>query len=553
MSDDAIYMPATEPEAVPVNTIAYISITSFAIFFMHTGIVLLEAGHCRTKNVKSFVYKVGLGLMLSVLVWWFWGYGFAVGNVAKNLMQFDGNMDGEGESSPIAWFWSVALVSLCTALVGGSVTDRLKVWPYALLIIALAGGAFPLIANWTTGIGEERATNFNGSGWFAKRGVVDWAGAGYIHLLAGITGAVGAWSVRPRAGRFVLSEGRLTVVETLPYDGLSTAAGTFILIFGFLNLLVSFSILNGQALGSDTLRVVVVALIAIASSGFNSILLLGLWRGHFAYSLPLLNNAVLGGAVAISAGAGVVNSMGAFFIGMGSALVAFVGPNMLVWMGIDDPRDVFTVHFLQAVWGLFAAGLWATDKYTTRNGAETSHYGAFYSGNGVLLGYQLVYIICITVVGFLIAFFAMCFACIVAKKVFIDDSETDPLSTDAEDDEHEVLASFPYFHCHRADAVAGGQQMPGSPASALASPKGTGGRGTNVYARSSFVTRSAGSGKYGDVGRSAAADPLASNTSGKGPASPAAAGAGAMAATEGSGRSALEIETNVRGVTLGQL
>lgn len=246
----------------------------------------------------------------------------------------------------------------------------------------------------------------------------------------------------PRYGRYVEENGKRVVIDYVPYDSMTATAGTWILMYGLMNYLISFSILNGAEFDTNTIRVVIMAVISMSASVMGATILMVVSHGRAVYSLPLVNNALLGGLVAICAGAATCNSLGAFFIGLGSGVIALLGPNIPVWLGIDDPRDVFTVHFLQAIWGLFSIGLWANDEYTTKNGSETNHFGAFYSGNGVLLGYQLVYILTVVIATFIITWFTLIFAGVLGKC--IGRAKGDPIAT-GDKDLHEVTTSFPYL------------------------------------------------------------------------------------------------------------
>ena len=60
-----------------ITQLAFIMLTAFCIVFMQAGFAMLEAGGCRSKNSKSILYKNGIDLSVGVLIWWFWGYGFA--------------------------------------------------------------------------------------------------------------------------------------------------------------------------------------------------------------------------------------------------------------------------------------------------------------------------------------------------------------------------------------------------------------------------------------------------------------------------------------------
>lgn len=49
------------------------------VFWMHAGFSMLEAGSIRLKNVRNILFKNMLNVLITTLVWWFWGYAFAYG------------------------------------------------------------------------------------------------------------------------------------------------------------------------------------------------------------------------------------------------------------------------------------------------------------------------------------------------------------------------------------------------------------------------------------------------------------------------------------------
>lgn len=414
-------------------------LAAFSVILSQTGFVFLEVGHSRTRNGKSFIAKHFYSFCLTILVWWFWGYGFALDSNDAATMLFEGSGDAKHY---LRWVVTLSWVLLVPSIVCGAVTDRLKMWAYGALAVAVTGVVCPLIINWL--VVED--------GWLEKDGVIDWAGAGYIHLVGGTAALVGARMVGPRSGRFVRKDAVRTVVDVLPYDTLAATTGTWVLIFALFNLIYLSGLDYGVSADGNIasarqgyVRAVIMAAIAMGSSGLFATITLCLAVQRYQVSLQLLNNAMLGGLVAISAGCGNVDAQGAFFIGMGSGIVAFLGPNFALHYGIDDPRDTITVHFWQAVWGLFAVGLWASKELTfSATGSSTTHYGAFYSDNGVLLGCQIVYILVVVALTVGVSGTALGLCELVSRTLFAGPGQG--LAVPQADASKEVSAEFPYLY-----------------------------------------------------------------------------------------------------------
>eukprot|EP00965_Chrysotila_dentata_P124784 4125721-Pleurochrysis_carterae.AAC.2 len=60
----------------------YLLVVGALVFFMQAGFAMLEAGSVRAKNTKNILLKNLLDACLGAFIWWGWGFGVAVRNVA---------------------------------------------------------------------------------------------------------------------------------------------------------------------------------------------------------------------------------------------------------------------------------------------------------------------------------------------------------------------------------------------------------------------------------------------------------------------------------------
>jgi ammonia channel protein AmtB len=104
------------------------------------------------------------------------------------------------------------------------------------------------------------------------------------------------------------------------------------------------------------------------------------------YDCLTLCNGILVGLVAISGVADRCQNWGAVLIGSIAALFYLGGCLFLDFYRIDDPLEVFQVHCLGGVWGLFATGF-----FDGNQGAL--YYNAYRQGQ--FMGYQIVGIVVI--------------------------------------------------------------------------------------------------------------------------------------------------------------
>eukprot|EP01006_Ploeotia_vitrea_P060006 TRINITY_DN75138_c0_g1_i1.p1 TRINITY_DN75138_c0_g1~~TRINITY_DN75138_c0_g1_i1.p1 ORF type:complete len:491 (-),score=28.19 TRINITY_DN75138_c0_g1_i1:99-1571(-) len=373
--------------------LSFIMITAFCILIMQAGFALLEAGGCRSKNAKSILYKNGIDLAIGILVWWFWGFGFASANDELSaILTFD-------DGSALDFVISVAFCTTAATIVSGAVAERINFWVYMTSTIAIAGGSYPLIAQW---VWSSHRDGWKGSGWLADDGAIDFAGSGVVHLLGATAAFVTAAIVGPRIGRFLHKDDGTVEVQTIQqYDPVLCCIGTWILIFGWLSFNASSSGGGDVESLQTSARAVVMTLIALAASAF-SCTILQLPNGEL--SLGSLNNGMLGGLVAITAGCASVDSVGAFFIGLIGGIISIYGERIPIYFLVDDPLDTFTVHGLNGAWGLIAVGFFAKDQFVAGK-----NFGCFYGGGGKLLGIQIAMVLVIIAVGAAIAAAAMGF------------------------------------------------------------------------------------------------------------------------------------------------
>lgn len=89
------------------------------------------------------------------------------------------------------WFYKYSLCSASTTIVSGSLAERTYVDTYIVYAFIMTTLIYPVSSSWILG-----------EGWLHKMGFHDAAGAGYIHMLGGVSGLVGTVLLGPRSGIF---------------------------------------------------------------------------------------------------------------------------------------------------------------------------------------------------------------------------------------------------------------------------------------------------------------------------------------------------------------
>jgi Amt family ammonium transporter len=236
------------------------------------------------------------------------------------------------------------VVSIATGAVVEATAERSRFFPLGAASVLLAAIVVPLAGNWAT------------TGWLARLGFVDPAGASWVHLAGGVCAAVAAWAIGPRQGKY----NRDGSVNLMPGHSLPLARiGAMLMLAGWLPYVGAMLALSpGAGPAADADAACLNVLVAAAAAG-----LAGLLYSQVRYGKPDVGHTLmgmLGGLVAITAAAGAVASYGAVLIG---AVAGCLVPVASIWIDryarIDDPVGAVAIHGVGGLWGTLAAGVFA--------------------------------------------------------------------------------------------------------------------------------------------------------------------------------------------------
>jgi Amt family ammonium transporter len=244
-----------------------------------------------------------------------------------------------------------------------------------LYSVGVTGFIYPIIGHWTWGP----------DGWLAAMTFRDFAGSTVVHTIGGALSLAGAIALGPRLGRVFKRDGG---GPPPAHELIIGAVGGLILWFGWygFNPGSTLSALDTQGIGRVSFNTTMAACSAGLTALFYSYI-----RGK-TWDLGLTVNGFLAGLVAITAPCYWVSPTGAFFIGIGGALVMVWALDALEYFRVDDPIGAVPVHMVAGVWGTLSLGLFATGEFglPTPTGADTSSVitGLFYGGGLSQLGIQ---------------------------------------------------------------------------------------------------------------------------------------------------------------------
>mmetsp|Transcript_65923 Transcript_65923/g.157323 ORF Transcript_65923/g.157323 Transcript_65923/m.157323 type:complete len:560 (-) Transcript_65923:89-1768(-) len=387
--------------------VQWLVITGLVVIAAQLGIGLIEAASTDRKNQPIVLFKNMVMVSIACIAWWLLGHSFAFG---KDVSGFIGDSNyggrdiknyGQGDnSSPISlqagdnvlgvagmghpsmaitpdaqrsdeWefmFQQMAVATFAISIISGPMAGRTRIPAYFVLTFFYATFFYPIMVHWGWGQGWMSAFSpypddtvppqwrpvFERDD--RSNGMIDWAGAGVVHVMGGFVGLTGALWVGARKGRFV--NGEVKVIHHANH--LLHAAGVLLLWFAMLGFHASQSWTLADGKSQVAAKVCLNTLVSAAAAMLTGTILSYITEGQ-KYNLFMCTNSLLAGLVAISSAAAVVSTWYAFLSGMGGGVFYVAGHYLLRMLKIDDPTDSSVVHGFVGIWGLWCAGIGCTD------------------------------------------------------------------------------------------------------------------------------------------------------------------------------------------------
>ena len=331
----------------------WMMICTALVFFMHMGFSLLEAGLTRQKNTVNILFKnffvITVGLLLYAIAGFNLMYpGFEEG--ATGFFKFagwgiappEGGMTAAYASGGYTWWTDFLFQGMFAAtaatIISGAVAERIKLEAFMLLAVLYVGIVYPIVGSWQWG-----------GGFLSSWGFYDFAGSTLVHSVGGWAALVTIYFLGARIGKYD-SDGTSNPIfgHNMPL----AAGGVLILWLGW------FGFNGGSVLSADpavTSLVLVTTSLAAAAGGiiatvFSHIL-------YKNYDLTMFMNGVLGGLVAITAGADQMSTGEAMLVGAIGGIIVVLAIALLEKLKLDDPVGAIAVHLFAGMWGTLAVGI----------------------------------------------------------------------------------------------------------------------------------------------------------------------------------------------------
>jgi Amt family ammonium transporter len=367
MNAAAPVIPASLPamsEAVFALAFALILLAPLAI----AGVALINAGLGRSRSAAQALLGNLALAAIAVTVFALVGASFAgTLGTTEATVRVAGKSWGAIGLAPLllhglqsaaprtqlALLFEFMAVAMAAMIPWGSGADRLRLSAGCASAAVLAGIVFPVAANWIWGGGFLAQLGAN----FGLAAFLDPAGAATVHLLGGLSALALVWIAGPRRGKF-------------PREGLSTAMpghNAVYVLFGCLLALVGWLAWNAAGaivwLHAPLAALPGTAINTLLSAAAALLATFSVTRIRFGKpDASLCPNGWLAGLVTSTACAAVASPLESIFAGAVAGIFTPLLVEVLeLALSIDDPSGAIAVHGASGLWGLLAAGFFASE------------------------------------------------------------------------------------------------------------------------------------------------------------------------------------------------
>lgn len=315
------------------------------VFFMQAGFAMVESGLTRAKNAGNIIMKNLMDFCIGTVVFMLLGYGIM--NSESYFFGLIGLPEYQLFTGFYTFDWSnffFQLVFCATAatIVSGAMAERTKFSSYCIYSAVISAVVYPIEAGWV----------WNGQGWLAQLGFIDFAGSCVIHMVGGISGLIGAILLGPRIGKYGKDgNSRAILGHNIPI----AALGTFILWFCWYGF-------NGAAAFDPAQLAQILGNTTIAPAVATVVCMLFTWIKNGKPDVGMCLNAPLAGLVGITAGCADLDAVGSLVVGVVTGVLVVVVVELLdMKLHIDDPVGAVAVHGSCGMAGTLLTGLLATE------------------------------------------------------------------------------------------------------------------------------------------------------------------------------------------------
>ena len=343
-----ISSPALADDFSGADTAWMLTSTALVLFMTIPGLSLFYAGLVRVKNVLSVLMQCfALTALMSVL-WFVMGYTLAFGSSGVeqgpwigdlgNLFLAKVTMDSMSGSIPETLFvmFQLTFAVITPALIVGGFAERMRFSAMLIFCSLWLVLVYAPICHWVWG-----------GGWLGNMGLQDFAGGSVVHITAGVAALIAATSMGGRRG--------FGTTAMPPHNLTMTVTGAGMLWVGW------FGFNAGSSVAADS-SAAMAMLVTHLSAACGSLAWMTMeWLRHGKPSVLGIVTGMVAGLGTITPASGSVGPAGAVVIGLSAGVICYFATITLKnRLNVDDSLDVFPVHGVGGMLGLFMAGIFCS-------------------------------------------------------------------------------------------------------------------------------------------------------------------------------------------------
>jgi ammonium transporter, Amt family len=354
---------------------SWILISTALVMLMTPALGLFYGGMVHKKNLLSTMMLSFALLALISIQWVLFGYSISFGHDVKGL-GIIGNLgwiglkgvglsinSNYGATIPHLAFmiFQMMFAVITPALISGAFVERIKFSSFLFFSLLWATLVYDPIAHWVWGVG----------GWMRNLGVLDFAGGLVVHVSAGFAALAFALVIKKRRGFSVIN----MEPNNIPY----TMIGAALLWFGW------FGFNGGSAIGSNEIAVNAFVTTNIAGAASALTWMIINWFYKKPSALGMATGAIVGLA-AVTPASGFIAPISAIAVGVIAATISYSCISLRNRLKIDESLDVWACHGMGGLWGVIAAGIFASKAVNPAGANGLIHGNWTVFGNQILAG-----------------------------------------------------------------------------------------------------------------------------------------------------------------------
>ena len=321
----------------------WVTVALIKVAMMQIGFMLLECGMVRSKTTINVAQKNLTDYMVAIGCFWLVGFMLMFGPSIGGLVGLSWSFFAIDRIDPDTMLFLGFQAVFCgtaATIVSGAVAERCSFWSYVVLAGVIGIVIYPVFGHWAWG----GALFSDNAPFLAAWGFMDFAGSTVVHSVGAWVALAAVIVIGPRIGRF-RSDGK---VMSIPgHNPVLSGAGAALLMVGW----IGFN--GGSELAlTDAVPLIVANTVVAGVFGGVGGLLYGVYVDNGSLKVDRAINGLLGGLVAVTAGANVFGLHGAVISGLlGGLFAQYMNYVLLEKWRLDDVVGAIGVHGFAGVLG----------------------------------------------------------------------------------------------------------------------------------------------------------------------------------------------------------